>query len=252
MLVRVDGALAARRHRQGPGAGGHRQDRHGRRHRSGDRVRRLDDPRAVDGRPHDGLQHGDRGRRARRHGRGRRDARSTTSRAGRSRRPARSGTRRWRYWRTLHSDEGAKFDAVVELDAAAIRAAGQLGHVARDGRPRRWTRPGSERKESDPVRARRHRARAGLHGPRGRTCRSTIDRASTRSSSARAPTRASRTCATAAVVVRGSMCAGNVKLAMVVPGSGLVKTQAEAEGLDRSSWTPASNGASRVARCAWR
>ena len=41
---------------------------------------------------HDGLQHGDRGRRARRHGRRRPDARSTTCAAGRSRRRARCGT----------------------------------------------------------------------------------------------------------------------------------------------------------------
>jgi len=37
----------------------------------------------------------------------------------------------------------------------------------------------------------------------------------------------------AAAVVRGRKLARNVKLAMVVPGSGLVKRQAEAEGLDR-------------------
>ena len=40
--------------------------------------------------------------------------------------------------------------------------------------------------------------------------------------------------------------------AMVVPGSGLVKAQAEAEGLDMSSRRRASNGASPAARCAWR
>jgi len=37
----------------------------------------------------------------------------------------------------------------------------------------------------------------------------------------------------AASVVKGKRVAGNIKLAMVVPGSGLVKTQAEQEGLDR-------------------
>jgi 3-isopropylmalate/(R)-2-methylmalate dehydratase large subunit len=37
----------------------------------------------------------------------------------------------------------------------------------------------------------------------------------------------------AAEVVRGRQRAANVKLAMVVPGSGLVKEQAEREGLDR-------------------
>jgi 3-isopropylmalate/(R)-2-methylmalate dehydratase large subunit len=37
----------------------------------------------------------------------------------------------------------------------------------------------------------------------------------------------------AATVVRGRRIAANVRLAMVVPGSGLVKAQAEREGLDR-------------------
>jgi 3-isopropylmalate/(R)-2-methylmalate dehydratase large subunit len=37
----------------------------------------------------------------------------------------------------------------------------------------------------------------------------------------------------AAAVVRGRRVASNIKLAMVVPGSGLVKEQAEKEGLDR-------------------
>jgi 3-isopropylmalate/(R)-2-methylmalate dehydratase large subunit len=37
----------------------------------------------------------------------------------------------------------------------------------------------------------------------------------------------------AAQVVKGRKVAGNIKLAMVVPGSGLVKAQAEREGLDK-------------------
>ncbi|MGB7543725.1 MAG: aconitase family protein, partial [Burkholderiales bacterium] len=37
----------------------------------------------------------------------------------------------------------------------------------------------------------------------------------------------------AAAIARGRRVASNVKLAMVVPGSGLVKAQAEKEGLDR-------------------
>jgi 3-isopropylmalate/(R)-2-methylmalate dehydratase large subunit len=37
----------------------------------------------------------------------------------------------------------------------------------------------------------------------------------------------------AAAVVRGRHVAGNIRQALVVPGSGLVKRQAEAEGLDR-------------------
>ena len=37
------------------------------------------------------------------------------------------------HWRTLKSDDGAKFDKVVTLDAVTIQAASHLGHVARDG-----------------------------------------------------------------------------------------------------------------------
>ena len=40
-------------------------------------------------------------------------------------------------------------------------------------------------------------------------------------------------CRAAAAIVKGKKVAGNIKLAMVVPGSGLVKTQAEKEGLDK-------------------
>ena len=76
MRVTVDGAAAARRHRQGHHPRDHRRDRHRRRHRPRARICRRGDPRAVDGRPHDGLQHVDRGRRPRRHDRaGREDLR---------------------------------------------------------------------------------------------------------------------------------------------------------------------------------
>ena len=64
---------AARRHREGHHPGDHRRDRHGGRHRPRHRIHRRGDPRALDGRPHDGLQHVDRGRRARRHDRARRE-----------------------------------------------------------------------------------------------------------------------------------------------------------------------------------
>ena len=60
---------AARRRREGRHSRDHRRDRHGRRHRPRHRIHRRSDPRAVDGRADDGLQHVDRGRRPRRHGR---------------------------------------------------------------------------------------------------------------------------------------------------------------------------------------
>ena len=68
----------------------------------------------------------------------------------------------------------------------------------------------------------------GLAPARG--CRTS---ASTASLSDRAPTAGSRICAPPPPVARGRRVAPGVKEALVVPGSGLVKRQAEAEGLDR-------------------
>jgi 3-isopropylmalate/(R)-2-methylmalate dehydratase large subunit len=55
---------------------------------------------------------------------------------------------------------------------------------------------------------------------------------STRSSSARAPTRASRICVLPPRLSGAGRWPSNIRLALVVPGSGLVKQQAESEGLD--------------------
>ncbi len=65
---------AGRRHRQGHHPRHHRRDRHRRRHRLCAGICRRGNPRAVDGRPHDGLQHVGRGRRqGRLHRAGRKD-----------------------------------------------------------------------------------------------------------------------------------------------------------------------------------
>ncbi len=64
---------AARRDREGPGAGRDRAPGHRRRNRARHRVPRVGDPRAVDGRADDRVQHVDRGGRARGHDRPRRD-----------------------------------------------------------------------------------------------------------------------------------------------------------------------------------
>ena len=94
MAVTVDGELPARRHREGHRARDHRPHRHRRRHRLDHRVPRLGDPRALDGGPHDGVQHVDRGR-ARAPGSSRPTTRrSPTSRAASSRRRARRGSGR--------------------------------------------------------------------------------------------------------------------------------------------------------------
>ena len=120
MAITVEGALAARRHRQGHHPGGHRQDRHRRRPGLRPRVPRRGHPRAVDGGPDDGLQHVDRGGRPRGHDRaGRDDVRLPRGPRARARR-RRRGTRPSQHWPTLRTDDDAVFDAEVVLDADAL------------------------------------------------------------------------------------------------------------------------------------
>ena len=135
------------------------------------------------------------------------------------------------YWRTLHTDADAQFDTVVELNASEIKPQVTWGTspemvLSIDDRV-----PDPD-KEKDPVK------------------RSAIERAL--QYMALEPNKAINdilvakvfigSCTNsriedmreaAAVVKRiGGQVASNIKLALVVPGSGLVKAQAEREGLD--------------------
>jgi 3-isopropylmalate/(R)-2-methylmalate dehydratase large subunit len=134
------------------------------------------------------------------------------------------------YWRTLKSDAGAKFDQVVELDARGVKP-----HVTWGTSPEMVAtidgRVPDPKNEKDPVRREgfeRALAYMGLN-PNTPISEIKIDKVfigsctNSRIEDLRA----------AAQVVRGRHIAANVKLAMVVPGSGLVKAQAEQEGLDR-------------------
>ncbi|MBT3063519.1 MAG: 3-isopropylmalate dehydratase large subunit [Candidatus Thiodiazotropha sp.] len=133
-------------------------------------------------------------------------------------------------WRTLHSDRGAQFDRVVTLDATAIRPQVTWGTspemvVAVD---QRVPDPGEE---SDGVKAEGMQRALDYMGLQAGTLITEIplDRVfigsctNSRIEDLRA----------AADVARGRRVAGNVKQALVVPGSGLVKAEAEAEGLDK-------------------
>jgi 3-isopropylmalate/(R)-2-methylmalate dehydratase large subunit len=133
-------------------------------------------------------------------------------------------------WRTLHSDEGAQFDKVVRLDAAEIKPQVTWGTspemvVAVDGNV-----PDPAR-ESDPVKRSSIDLSLKYMGlqPNTPITEIQIDKVfigsctNARIEDLRA----------AAEVVRGKHVAANVKLAMAVPGSGLVKQQAEREGLDK-------------------
>jgi 3-isopropylmalate/(R)-2-methylmalate dehydratase large subunit len=134
------------------------------------------------------------------------------------------------FWRTLRSDDGAVFDRVVEIDAARITPQVTWGTspemvVGIEGRV-----PDPE-KEKDPVK-REAMERAlvymGLE-PRTLVSEIAIDKVFIGSCT----NSRIEDLRIAASVVRGRHVAANVRLAMVVPGSGLVKRQAEKEGLDR-------------------
>lgn len=126
-------------------------------------------------------------------------------------------------WRTLHSDEDARFDAVVRLDVGTLKPQVTWGTspemvvdvdevVPEDGNPDyHHALQYMDLQPGTPIEAIR------------------VDKVfigsctNSRIEDLRA----------AASLIRDRTVAENIKLAMVVPGSGLVKQQAEQEGLDR-------------------
>ncbi|MEW8286821.1 MAG: 3-isopropylmalate dehydratase large subunit [Candidatus Thiodiazotropha endolucinida] len=133
-------------------------------------------------------------------------------------------------WRTLHSDEGAEFHRVVTLDAALIKPQVTWGTspemvVAVD-----QVVP-DPANESDSVKAEGMQRALDYMGLEAGTpiTRIAVDKVfigsctNSRIEDLRA----------AAAIAKGHKVADNIKLALVVPGSGLVKAQAEQEGLDQ-------------------
>jgi 3-isopropylmalate/(R)-2-methylmalate dehydratase large subunit len=133
-------------------------------------------------------------------------------------------------WRTLRSDEGAHFDAVVELDAAMLKPQVTWGTspemvLSIDDRV---PDPDKEKDEVKRDAIERALVYMGLE-PNKAIADIRIDKVFIGSCT---NSRIEDMREAAAVVRRiGGRVASNVKLAMVVPGSGLVKAQAEAEGL---------------------
>jgi 3-isopropylmalate/(R)-2-methylmalate dehydratase large subunit len=134
------------------------------------------------------------------------------------------------HWRTLVSDPGAKFDKVVTLEAAAIQPQVTWGTnpqmvTAVDGKV---PDPAQER---DPVQREWIERALKYMNLKPNTPITAIQPdkifigacTNSRIEDLRA----------AAEVVKGKHVASSIKLAIVVPGSGLVKEQAEKEGLDR-------------------
>ena len=134
------------------------------------------------------------------------------------------------YWRTLHSDEGARFDAVVALKAEEIEPQVTWGTSPEMVTAINGSVP-DPTQEADPTK------RGGIERAlqyMGLAANTPMDQinidkvfigscTNSRIEDLRA----------AAAVAKGKHVAANVKLALVVPGSGLVKAQAEEEGLDK-------------------
>ena len=134
------------------------------------------------------------------------------------------------HWRTLHSDEGARFDAIVELDATQIRPQVTWGTSPEMVLSIEDRVPDPD-KEKDPVkRGAIERALAYMGLPPNKPIADVrIDKVFIGSCT---NSRIEDLREAAAVVRKaGGRVAPNVRLAMVVPGSGLVKAQAEREGL---------------------
>ena len=136
------------------------------------------------------------------------------------------------YWQTLHSDDDAVFDAVVELDAAQILPQVTWGTSPEMVLPVTASVP-NPADESDPnKRGAWERALTYMNLKAGTPLEQiTVDKVFIGSCT---NSRIEDMREAAAIVRKlGRKVAANVKQALVVPGSGLVKAQAEAEGLDQ-------------------
>jgi 3-isopropylmalate/(R)-2-methylmalate dehydratase large subunit len=134
------------------------------------------------------------------------------------------------WWNTLHSDADAVFDRVVELDAAKIEPQVTWGTSPEmvttiNGRVPNPADAPSEVKRHDWTRALEYMGLAA-GTPVSEIPVDKVFIGSCTNSRI-------EDLREAASVARGRQVASNVKLALVVPGSGLVKQQAEAEGLDK-------------------
>ena len=135
------------------------------------------------------------------------------------------------YWRTLHSDADATFDAVIEMDAAAIRPQVTWGTSPEMVLSIEDRVPDPECEKDANKRGAMERALAYMAlAPNKPIADILVDKVFIGSCT---NSRIEDMREAAAVVRKlGRKLAPNVKLALVVPGSGLVKEQAEREGLD--------------------
>lgn len=135
-----------------------------------------------------------------------------------------------KYWSSLKTDPGAKFDEDVFIDAKDIVPTVSWGTSPQDVVPITGVVPNPEDFPTEPIKESARRALEYMGLTPGTKMEDVeLDKifigscTNARIEDLRA----------AAKVVEGKKIAPNLKRAMVVPGSGLVKKQAESEGLDK-------------------
>ncbi len=134
------------------------------------------------------------------------------------------------YWNTLHTDQGAVFDREVEIEASSIQpqvtwgTSPEMVVAVNDNVPD----PASEADQAKSSGMQKALEYMGLSANQAIN-QISVDKVfigsctNSRIEDLRA----------AAAIAKGRKVADNVQLALVVPGSGLVKAQAEQEGLDK-------------------
>lgn len=134
------------------------------------------------------------------------------------------------YWRTLVSDEGAKFDKTVTLNAADIQPQVTWGTSPEMVTSINGSVPDPAKEEDATKRGSIERALQYM----GLQANTPIDEISIDKVFIGSCTNSRiEDLRAAAAIAKGKHVAPSIKLAMVVPGSGLVKAQAEKEGLDK-------------------
>ena len=133
-------------------------------------------------------------------------------------------------WKDLHSDAGARFDKEMDIDAAVIRPVVTWGTSPEMVVPVDGAVPDPEQ---EPDAVRREGMRHALEYMDLRPGTPMVDIAIDKVFIGSCTNARIEDLRAAAAVIQGRKVAATVKQALIVPGSGQVKQQAEQEGLDR-------------------
>ncbi|HEX7742186.1 MAG TPA: aconitase family protein, partial [Sphingobium sp.] len=134
------------------------------------------------------------------------------------------------YWKTLHTDEGAQFDKSVVIEASEIVPNVTWGTSPEDVVPVTGVVPNPESFADASKRAAAQKSLDYMGLSAGQKMADVAVEHIFIGSCTNSRIEDLRA---AAALLRGKHIAAGIKQALVVPGSGLIKQQAEAEGLDR-------------------